>query len=97
MAALYKETPSLKLPKAVLSTDLGNRQQATGNRQQATGQLYTSSKQPCQVPRKHSSNLILYSKLSLFSFAGQTGGFGETPVASLLYIFVVGKGMPVRA
>jgi len=44
---------SLKLPKAILSTDrqqaTGNRQQATGNRQQATGNrqqatLYTSSK-----------------------------------------------------
>ena len=31
------QTSSLKLPKAILSTDLGNRQQATGNRQQATG------------------------------------------------------------
>jgi len=31
------KSPSLKLPKAILSTDLGNRQQATGNRQQATG------------------------------------------------------------
>jgi hypothetical protein len=33
------ETPSLKLPKAILSTNqaTGNRQQATGNRQQATG------------------------------------------------------------
>jgi len=51
------KTPSLKLPKAILSTDrqqatgnrqqaTGNRQQATGNRQQATGnrQLYTLSK-----------------------------------------------------
>jgi len=28
---------SLKLPKAILSSDPGNRQQATGNRQQATG------------------------------------------------------------
>jgi hypothetical protein len=37
--AAYKniQTSSLKLPKAILSTDLGNRQQATGNRQQATG------------------------------------------------------------
>jgi len=37
-----QQTPSLKLPKAILSTELrqqatGNRQQATGNRQQATG------------------------------------------------------------
>ncbi|WP_461253842.1 hypothetical protein [Treponema sp. R8-4-B8] len=31
------KTPSLKLPSAILSTDPGNRQQATGNRQQATG------------------------------------------------------------
>jgi len=30
-------SPSSKLPKAVLSNDPGNRQQATGNRQQATG------------------------------------------------------------
>jgi hypothetical protein len=34
-------SPSLKLPKAILSSDrqqaTGNRQQATGNRQQATG------------------------------------------------------------
>jgi uncharacterized protein YjbJ (UPF0337 family) len=59
-AIIKKETPSLKLPKAILSNDLGNRQQATGNRQQATGnrqqatgnrqqatgnrQLYTSNK-----------------------------------------------------
>jgi hypothetical protein len=28
---------SLKLPLAILSSDPGNRQQATGNRQQATG------------------------------------------------------------
>jgi len=37
--AAYKnlQTSSLKLPKAILSTELGNRQQATGNRQQATG------------------------------------------------------------
>jgi len=34
------QTPSLKLPKAILSSD--HRQQATGNRQQAT--LYTPSK-----------------------------------------------------
>jgi|GEM_PF-3630191 len=39
----FIKTPSLKLPKAILSTDrnrqqaTGNRQQATGNRQQATG------------------------------------------------------------
>jgi len=35
-----KKTPhssSLKTPTAFLSTDPGNRQQATGNRQQATG------------------------------------------------------------
>jgi len=31
------QNASLKLPKAILSTDPGNRQQATGNRQQATG------------------------------------------------------------
>jgi hypothetical protein len=31
------QNASLKLPEAILSTDPGNRQQATGNRQQATG------------------------------------------------------------
>jgi hypothetical protein len=31
------QTPSSKTPAAFLSTDPGNRQQATGNRQQATG------------------------------------------------------------
>jgi hypothetical protein len=34
-----KENSSLKLPSAILSSDLGNRQQATGNRQQATGNI----------------------------------------------------------
>jgi hypothetical protein len=58
-AIINNKTPCLKLPSAILSTDLGNRQQATGNRQQATGNRqqatgnrqqanYTHLKKPCQ-------------------------------------------------
>jgi len=33
----YSQNSSLKLPKAILSSDLGDRRQATGDRRQATG------------------------------------------------------------
>jgi hypothetical protein len=64
---------SLKLLKAILSTDrnrqqaTGNRQQATGNRQQATGnrQLYSPSKQPCQL----SNSIYFLSSWYLFSIS----------------------------
>jgi len=57
-------TPSLKLPEAILSSDrqqaTGNRQQATGNRQQATGnrQQATGNRQQATGNRQQAIILI---------------------------------------
>jgi hypothetical protein len=54
-------SPSLKLPTAILSNDLGNRQQATGNRQQATGnrQQATGNRQQATGNMQHAIITII--------------------------------------